>query len=69
MSKDKSTPVDIVFLNDTTGSMSGATNGITDSVETFSTAITSAGVDARFAMYTYGMLSQQRKLQIQNYRR
>lgn len=54
MSKDKSTPVDIVFLNDTTGSMSGATNGITDSVETFSTAITSAGVDARFAMYTYG---------------
>jgi len=54
MSKDKSTPVDIVFLNDTTGSMSGATNGITDSIETFSTEITSAGVDARFAMYTYG---------------
>jgi len=54
MSKDKSTPVDIVFINDTTGSMAGTTTGIADSIQAFSTAITSEGVDARFAMYTYG---------------
>lgn len=54
MNKDRTTPVDIVFINDTTGSMAGVTTGIADSIQSFSTAITSSGVDARFAMYTYG---------------
>lgn len=44
---------DIVFINDTTGSMAGTVTGIADSIGTFATAI-AAAVDARFSMYTYG---------------
>lgn len=45
--------IDLVFVNDTTGSMSGTVLGIADSVQSFATAI-AGGVDAQFAMYTYG---------------
>jgi hypothetical protein len=54
ISSSSSTPVDLVFINDTTGSMSAATTGIADSISSFATALTSGGVDARYAMYTYG---------------
>ncbi|MGZ3475126.1 MAG: vWA domain-containing protein [Polyangiales bacterium] len=47
-------PVDLVFINDTTGSMSGTVNGISDSIKTFAQKIQAGGVDARFSMYTYG---------------
>jgi hypothetical protein len=47
-------PVDIVFINDTTASMSGTVNGIADSVSEFATSVADRGVDARFAMVTYG---------------
>lgn len=46
--------VDLVFINDTTGSMSGTVDGIADSIESFTSAIAKEGVDARFSMYTYG---------------
>jgi hypothetical protein len=48
------TKVDIVFINDTTGSMSGTVQGIADSISSFATSIADSGVDARFSMYTYG---------------
>lgn len=46
--------VDLVFVNDTTGSMSGTVKGIAASVEKFATDIAAGGIDARFSMYTYG---------------
>jgi len=46
--------VDLVFINDTTGSMSGTVHGITDSVQEFAEDLTAGGVDARYSMYTYG---------------
>lgn len=47
-------PVDVVFINDTTGSMAGTVNGISDSVREFAASIAESGIDARFAMVTYG---------------
>ncbi|MBN2191716.1 MAG: VWA domain-containing protein [Polyangiaceae bacterium] len=47
-------PVDIVFVNDTTGSMSGTVNGIADSISDFATSVSERGVDALFSMITYG---------------
>lgn len=46
--------VDLVFINDTTGSMSGTVTGIKNSVQKFAEDIAAGGVDARFSMYTYG---------------
>jgi hypothetical protein len=46
--------IDLVFINDTTGSMSGTVNGIANSVQTFAESLAASGVDARFSMYTYG---------------
>ncbi len=46
--------VDLVFINDTTGSMEGAVNGIADSISDFAADVDARGVDARFAMITYG---------------
>ncbi len=46
--------VDLVFINDTTGSMAGTVNGIADSVQKFAEDISSGGIDARLSMYTYG---------------
>lgn len=46
--------MDLVFINDTTGSMSGTTTGIANSVQTFAESLAASGVDARFSMYTYG---------------
>ena len=46
--------VDLVFVNDTTGSMEGAVNGIAESISDFATDVAERGVDARFAMVTYG---------------
>jgi hypothetical protein len=54
ISASSSTPVDMVFINDTTGSMGSTTTGIADSISAFATAMTSGGIDARYAMYTYG---------------
>jgi hypothetical protein len=47
-------PVDLVFINDTTGSMSGSVLGIADSIQKFAEEMTASGVDARFSMYNYG---------------
>jgi len=47
-------PVDLVFINDTTGSMSGTVNGISDSISKFAEKVSAGGVDARYSMYTYG---------------
>lgn len=46
--------VDLAFINDTTGSMSGTVNGIADSVQKFAEEVAAGGVDARFSMVTYG---------------
>lgn len=46
--------VDLVFINDTTGSMSGTVKGVADSVDKFATDIAGAGIDAKFSMYTFG---------------
>jgi hypothetical protein len=46
--------VDLVFVNDTTGSMSGTVEGINDSVQKFAEDVAAGGVDARFSMVTYG---------------
>jgi hypothetical protein len=54
LSASSSTPIDLVFINDTTGSMSGATLGILNSIDSFASAISDSGVDAEFSMYTYG---------------
>jgi len=54
VSSSSRAPVDLVFVNDTTGSMSGTVNGISESVKTFAQKIQAGGVDARFSMYTYG---------------
>jgi hypothetical protein len=54
VSSSSKSSVDLVFINDTTGSMSGTVLGIADSVESFASSISSEGVDARFSMYTYG---------------
>lgn len=45
--------VDIVFVVDTTGSMSGTIEGVKDSITDFATAI-SGTVDAQFALVTFG---------------
>jgi len=47
-------PVDVVFVNDTTASMSGTVNGIADSISEFASSVAERGVDARFSMITYG---------------
>ena len=47
-------PVDLVFINDTTGSMEGSVNGIADSISQFAASVEEQGVDARYAMVTYG---------------
>jgi hypothetical protein len=54
VSSTSKSSVDLVFINDTTGSMSGTVLGIADSVEAFASGIAAEGVDARFSMYTYG---------------
>lgn len=54
ISSTSDAPIDITFINDTTGSMSGSTVGIANSIASFTDSITKAGVNARFAMYTYG---------------
>jgi hypothetical protein len=46
--------VDLVFINDTTGSMSGTVEGISKSASKFAEDVAAGGVDARFSMYTYG---------------
>ncbi|MFI5300014.1 MAG: vWA domain-containing protein [Polyangiales bacterium] len=47
-------PVDLAFIDDTTGSMSGTVHGVSDSVKRFAQDIADRGVDARFAMVTFG---------------
>ncbi len=47
-------PVDMVFINDTTGSMSGTVNGISDSIKKFAEKVSAGGIDAKYSMYTYG---------------
>ena len=54
LSASGSTPIDLVFINDTTGSMSGTTLGILSSIDSFTSAISASGVDGSFSMYTYG---------------
>lgn len=54
VSSSKPAPVDLVFVNDTTGSMAGTVHGISDSIKTFAQKVSAGGVDARFSMYTYG---------------
>jgi hypothetical protein len=54
LSASSSTPIDLVFINDTTGSMSGTTLGILSSIDSFTSAISASGVDGQFSMYTYG---------------
>lgn len=54
VSSSKPAPVDLVFINDTTGSMSGTVHGISDSIKAFAQKVSAGGVDARFSMYTYG---------------
>lgn len=54
VSTDSKAAVDLVFVNDTTGSMSGTVLGIADSVQKFAEDVAAGGVDARFSMYTYG---------------
>ncbi len=54
VSADSKAAVDLVFINDTTGSMSGTVLGIADSVQKFAEDVAAGGVDARFSMYTYG---------------
>ncbi|MBS0658944.1 MAG: VWA domain-containing protein [Verrucomicrobia bacterium] len=54
VSSSHTAPVDLVFVNDTTGSMSGTVNGISDSIKTFAQKVAAGGIDARFSMYTYG---------------
>ncbi len=47
-------PVDVVFINDTTGSMAGSVNGIADSIRDFASSVAERGIDAQFSMVTYG---------------
>ncbi len=53
-SETQRAPVDVVFINDTTASMSGTVNGIADSISEFASSVAERGVDARFSMITYG---------------
>lgn len=48
------TPIDIVFVLDNTGSMSGTITGLKDSITAFAATLESAGVDAKFALVSYG---------------
>ncbi|GAA5503093.1 hypothetical protein Dxin01_02842 [Deinococcus xinjiangensis] len=52
--KDTSIPTDIVFVFDTTASMSGAINGVKDSIISFSNALQSSGLDVRVGAVTFG---------------
>jgi hypothetical protein len=54
VSSSSKAPVDLVFINDTTGSMSGTVNGISESISKFADKVAAGGVDARYSMYTYG---------------
>lgn len=54
VSSSSRAPVDLVFVNDTTGSMSGTVNGISESIKTFAQKVDAGGIDARFSMFTYG---------------
>jgi hypothetical protein len=53
-SETQQAPVDVVFINDTTASMSGTVNGIADSISEFASSVAERGIDARFSMITYG---------------
>ncbi|MGZ5969598.1 MAG: hypothetical protein ACXWP4_18120 [Polyangiales bacterium] len=54
VSSSQKAMADLVFINDTTGSMSGAVNGIKTSVQAFAESLVSGGIDAKYSMYTYG---------------
>jgi hypothetical protein len=54
ISAGSNAPVDLAFLDDTTGSMSGTVHGVSDSVKIFARDLAERGVDARFAMVTFG---------------
>ncbi|MFA6169724.1 MAG: vWA domain-containing protein [Candidatus Margulisiibacteriota bacterium] len=51
---DTTKPIDLVFILDNTGSMSGSINGAKDSIVAFSASLEAAGVDAKFGLVTYG---------------
>jgi len=48
------TPIDIVFILDNTASMGGTIDGIKNSIIAFSQTLEAAGVDAKFALVTFG---------------
>jgi hypothetical protein len=47
-------PMDIVFILDNTGSMSGAITGSKDSIIAFASSLEAGGADARFGLVTFG---------------
>lgn len=52
--KDTVVPTDIVFVFDTTGSMSGAITGVKESIVGFSNALQASGLDVRVGAVTFG---------------
>jgi hypothetical protein len=54
VSSASASKIDLVFINDTTGSMDGTVLGIASSIQSFATSVAGSGVDAKFSMYTYG---------------
>ncbi|MFH1390070.1 MAG: vWA domain-containing protein [Candidatus Margulisiibacteriota bacterium] len=51
---DSDKPIDMVFVLDNTGSMSGSITGAKNSIVAFAASLEAAGVDAKFALVTYG---------------
>jgi hypothetical protein len=48
--------VDLVFVTDTTGSMSGTLNGVTKSIQAFVDSVAAEGVDMKLGLVAYGDL-------------
>lgn len=51
---DSSKPIDMVFILDNTGSMSGSITGAKNSIIAFSASLEAAKVDAKFGLVTFG---------------
>ena len=51
---DTDKPMDIAFILDNTGSMSGAITGSKDSINAFAATLEAAGIDAQFGLVTFG---------------
>jgi len=51
---DNPPKVDMAFLIDTTQSMAGAIDGVINTIDSFSQDLTDAGLDAKFALVTFG---------------